>query len=117
MNVLDTYTVRLYMAGDAAEAKRVIRGICYEKGLCVTVERVDFIYTGGEEAGVAVGFVNYPRFPSSAGRIMSIARAVAEKLMPELNQKSALLVGSDKTEWITVDPPGALDGYRKGKES
>ena len=48
-----TTTIRfdIYMAGDLAQAKQVCREYCFEVGMCVHVEPVDFIYTGGEETG------------------------------------------------------------------
>lgn len=107
MKTIETYTARLYMAGDIDHAKRLIRDRVYQQGLCVTIEPTVFIYTGGEEAGFVVGFVNYPRFPSDPGQIFARAVEMAEQLVPALNQKSALVVGSDKTAWVTIEPPGA----------
>src|SRR5579864_1128188 len=103
---VQTYTVRIYMAGDIVEAKRLLRHECYREGLCVTIEPCDFIYTGGEEAGFVVGLLNYPRFPSEPVRIFERAKRIAEGLMPFLNQRSALLVSPDKTVWIQERPPG-----------
>lgn len=109
MSVVDTYFVRIYMAGPIERAKDVIRRECYYYGLCVTIEPTTFIYTGGEEAGVVIGFVNYPRFPSTPAEIFRRAEELAGKLIPEMNQKSALLVGADKTKWIKLTPPGATE--------
>ena len=103
-----TYTVRLFMAGDIEHAKRLLRAECYppNEGLCVTVEPTTFIYTGGEEAGFVVGFVNYPRFPSEPGRLFARAQEVAGRLIPALCQWSALLVAPDKTAWLNARPEG-----------
>lgn len=108
MSEVSTYTVRLYMAGDIAEAKRLLRAECYppNEGLCVTVEPTTFIYTGGEEAGFVVGFVNYPRFPSTPDALFQRARAIAERLIPALCQWAALLIAPDRTEWINTRPEG-----------
>lgn len=102
-----TYTVRLYMAGDIGDAKRLLRAECYppNEGLCVTVEACDFIYTGGEECGFVVGFLNYPRFPTSPEKLWERATGVAERLVGGLCQWSALLVASDKTAWLNTRPP------------
>jgi hypothetical protein len=64
-----TYAVRLYIAGDVETAKRWLRHECWREGLCVTIEPTTFIYTGGEEDGFVVGFVNYPRFPTDPAGI------------------------------------------------
>lgn len=49
---VDTYTARIYMAGDIEQAKVFMRKECYppNEGLCVTIEPTTFIYTGGEES-------------------------------------------------------------------
>jgi len=107
MNTVETYTVRLYMGGSLESAKEYIRNFVYHEGLCVTIEPTTFIYTGGEEAGVVIGFVNYPRFPADGPTIFARAMKMAQGLMPHLNQESALLVATDKTEWLRVEPPGA----------
>ena len=104
--LVDTYTVRLYMAGDINNAKQLLRAECYppNDGLCVTIEPTTFIYTGGEEAGFVVGFVNYPRFPKNPEAVYERAKAIAERLIPALSQWSALLVATDKTEWLNCRP-------------
>ena len=102
-----TYTIRAYLGGDIHAAKDVIRQHCYADGLCVTIEPTTFIYTGGEEDGFVVGFVNYPRFPSTKEELLSRARKMVADLLPRLNQRSALLVCPDISEWISVKPPGA----------
>ncbi len=102
-----TYTVSIHMAGDIEAAKNVIRRRCYNYGLCVTVTAALFIYTGGEESGFTVGLVNYPRFPATPDEIWQKATQLVAELLPACNQRSALIVAPDKTEWITIDPPGA----------
>lgn len=101
-----TYTVRLYMAGDIEQAKAALRRECYppNAGLCVTVEPTTFVYTGGEEAGFVVGFVNYPRFPSEPAALWRRAAGIAEWLAPDLCQWSALLVAPDRTAWLNLRP-------------
>lgn len=78
-----------------------------EEGLCVTVTPTTFVYTGGAEDGVAVGFVNHPRFPKSPEEIAARARVVALRLMDDLCQWSALVVAPDKTLWLTRRPEDA----------
>lgn len=103
-----TYTVRIYMAGDIDEAKRLLRRECYppNEGLCVTVEPCTFLYTGGEEQGFVVGLVNYPRFPKTPAALWERAEKIALHLIPALCQWSALLVAPDKTAWINLRPEG-----------
>ncbi len=105
-NELPTYTVRLYMGGDIAQAKAILRRECYSpnEGLCVTVEPTTFVYTGGEEAGFVVGFVNYPRFPTTPKELLARAEDIAHSLIIGLCQWSALVVAPDKTVWISHRP-------------
>lgn len=93
------------MAGNLAQAKQVCREYCFEVGLCVHVEPVDFIYTGGEEAGFKVGLINYPRFPTTEAALRDTAFALATRLMEMLCQHSFSLVGPVETEWFSRRPP------------
>lgn len=95
------YEVRVYVAGDSAEAKRICAHWCYEIGCCVTVTETEFIYTGGRETGAIVGMVNYPRFPDSRERIWSQAEQLAERLIVGLAQHSALVQGDEAAQWMT----------------
>lgn len=105
-STVGTVVVTIHMAGDFAETKRLLRKACYYQGLCVTVSAETFIYTGGEEEGVRIGLVNYPRFPSDISSIQDRAIALAEQLVVDLCQKTALVVGPVETVWITTEPPG-----------
>lgn len=111
MNTVSTHQVTIWMAGDLATAHRVCREHCYAEGACFTITPSKFIYTGGEEDGIAIGLANYPRFPSTYVETHDRARALATKLLSALNQRTCLLVGigvnGGLTEWLVVEPPGA----------
>lgn len=92
--------VVIYVAGDYDDARRICRGWC-ERGACVSVQRVAYIYTGGEEVGVAVRFINYPRFPVEPAELMRKARELAETLIHGLHQSSASIVGPKETIWLS----------------
>lgn len=64
----------------------------------------EFIYTAGLESGVAVGLVNYPRFPKSQDALLARALAVADFLMTDLYQWSALVVTPTETIWRNRRP-------------
>lgn len=81
--IVPTLQFSIYMAGDVAQAKQVCREHCFFVGLCVTVEPVDYIYTGGEEAGFRVGLINYPRFPTTSDDLRTKAFELADTLMIE----------------------------------
>lgn len=84
MSTVPTIRFDIFIAGDLAQAKQVCREYCFAVGLCVTVEPVAYVYTGGEEAGVRVGLINYPRFPSSEEAIAAHAVTLAADLMVRL---------------------------------
>jgi hypothetical protein len=96
-----TYWCRIYISGPQAVAEHVIRKSCLEEGLCVTIEPTKFIYTGGEETGVVVGLINYPRFPSDPIQIRKRAESLACVLLDQLHQHSVLIMDPTETRWIT----------------
>lgn len=99
-----TIRIDIFIAGDLHQAKQVCREWCMEAGACVTVEPVDYIYTGGEEAGVRVGFINYPRFPSDEPTITGRAKELADRLMHRLCQHSYSIVTPTETIWYSRRP-------------
>lgn len=104
MSTTETVRFDIFIAGDLAQAKQVCREFCFEQGLCVTVEPVAFIYTGGEESGVRVGLINYPRFPSDLERLRTRAHELADTLVQRLCQHSYSIVGPDVTAWVSRRP-------------
>ncbi|WP_211104312.1 hypothetical protein [Chromobacterium haemolyticum] len=96
-----THWAKIFMAGDIAIAKQTIRQFCMQKGLCVTVQPADYIYTGGEEAGFIVGLINYPRFPSTPEKIDSTAHALASDLMHVCCQHSYTIMTPQETNWFS----------------
>lgn len=97
----------IYMAGDLAQARQICREYCFKIGLCVHIELVDFIYTGGEEVGFKVGIINYPRFPVDETALHDTATALGIELMERLCQHSFSVVGAGETEWFSRRPPHA----------
>lgn len=105
-NSVPTHAVSIYIGGDLTEARRICREFC-QRGLCVTVEPLSFIYTNGEEVGVRVGLINYPRFPSTLDALDATARELAEALIVGLHQWTASIVGPHETVWLSRRPEGA----------
>lgn len=106
MNEVRTYTATIYIAGDLHDAKSCIRRFCMD-GLCVTVTPTTFIYTAGAEEGVAVGLINYPRFPKSDEEIWETAISLGSVLMDALCQRSFSVVAPDNTHWFTREEANA----------
>lgn len=107
MKTCPTYTAHIHIAGDIRQARQWLRKNFYEKGLCVTVIRQWFVYTGGEEKGMKISLRNYPRFPSTPDAITARAKVIAEALVVELCQRTALVEGPVDSDWISIEPPGA----------
>ena len=59
---------------------------CDKIGECVTITPTRFIYTKGNENGVVIGYINYPRFPKDKQVIEDNAVALAKELMMLANQ-------------------------------
>lgn len=106
LSEVETYRVRIEMAGNLQTAEQLLRKECYppNEGLCVTVTPTTFIYTGGQESGFSVGMINYPRFPTTKEALFTRAVVIAEKLIAELCQWSACVIADDKTVWINKRP-------------
>jgi hypothetical protein len=98
--LVETYWVKIYVAGDIKSIEESCRRFCMD-GLCVTVTPTKFIYTGGQEDGAEVGLVNYPRFPSTPEGINIRAEVLAEQLMKDCCQLSVLVVTPGKTTWFS----------------
>jgi hypothetical protein len=79
----------------------VVKDVCHEFvdeiGLCVTVTTTEFIYTGGEEPGAIIGFINYPRFPMEPDDLEDRIFALASRLKSCLGQLRVTIVMPDKT--------------------
>lgn len=98
---VQSYPVSIFIAGDYDEARDACQAFCDEVGLCVTVTRTTYIYTDGEQEGVIVGLIDYPRFPAEPREIWATAEALAHKLRDELFQESFTIQAPDKTMWFS----------------
>lgn len=104
MEIAPTIRFDIFIAGDHAQARQICREFCFAKGLCVTVEPVSYIYTGGEEDGVRIGLLNYPRFPTTEPALNKTAHELATVLMERLCQHSYSVVGDVRTERFSRRP-------------
>lgn len=97
----DTYKAEIYMAGDKSKARFHLQLMAAEKGMCASVESVDYVYTGGMESGFVVRLINYPRFQSDPKSIKDFAIRIAESLLKGLGQGSCSVVCSDETFFMS----------------
>ena len=101
---VETFTAQIYMAGEIDTARAVLRSYVNVIGLCVTLEPVEFIYTGGLETGIRVGLINYPKYPKVPLDIRAQALDLARWLREQLCQHSFSVVMSDETVWDSLRP-------------
>jgi hypothetical protein len=87
----------------SSDAAAIARSYCDAVGLGVTVTDTQFVYTGGQEPGVIVGLINYPRFPSDRETVLKHALALAVKLMLGLGQLRCTVVTDHETFCIEND--------------
>lgn len=95
------YTVIINLAGNYDDAVRICKSYCNKVGLCVTIERCNYIYTGGCEDGVKVTLINYPKFPSEGQKIYDTGIKLAHKLRKGLYQDSVLISDGTTTGLIS----------------
>lgn len=97
-----SYPVSIFIAAPSIfEAETICRDYCDATGFCVTVTETNYVYTGGEEAGVIVGLINYPRFPKQPAEIWARAEELAAVLRERLGQDSYTIQAPDKTVWFS----------------
>lgn len=95
------------------DAEKICQEFVDNKGQCVTVTATEFIYTKGKESGAAIGFINYPRFPSDSMQIKADAMSLAKELLVRLRQRRVSVVCNDKTFMMTNDD--LINTYTKNK--
>lgn len=97
----ETFTSEIFMAGDTDFARHFLQNLCAKEGLCVSLEKVDYVYTGGMERGFVVRLIQHPRFPENNSNIKEKAMRIAESLLLELGQGSCSVVCSDETIFMS----------------
>ena len=96
----ESHEIKIFIAGDIVQIKQVIREYCQETGFCVTVSPTTYIYTGGEEEGVVIGIINYPRFPSDSKAQFRRACYLAGRIKRKCNQSSFTVMSPERTWWF-----------------
>lgn len=99
MSMAKTYTYRIWVAGDYADAVRALKAWCDTRGDCYAIAPCEYIYSGGSESGVCVTRIDYGRFPESEESISVKVRALASNLADQLFQKSYSIEGPELTEY------------------
>lgn len=97
-----TYWAKIFIAGPLDQIEQICREFVLKQSLCVTVTPTKYIYVGGEETGVEIGLINYPRFPHEDGyEITDIAKELAHKIMEETHQGSYTVMSPNNTYYYS----------------
>ena len=100
--IVETYIVRIYISSCVEAVSQILSEYAFNNGACFTVEPTKFIYTGGQENGVVIGMVKYPKFEKSNTEIFNEAIKVAKIVLSKTFQRTCLVVASDETYWMEV---------------
>lgn len=85
------------------EAIKRVRAITDRGGVCVSITKVTFSYRGWDENGIAIGFINYPRFPEEAESIRKKAIDLGWELKDSLTQKRVSVVFAADTVMLSEE--------------
>lgn len=96
----ESFTARIYIAGSYEGALAACREWC-ERGACVSVSPAEYVYTRGQESGVVVTLINYPRFPKERSALEGEAIALARLLIKTLHQDTASVETLLATHWLS----------------
>jgi hypothetical protein len=97
----ETYALTIFIAGEWRTVCKAVRDYTNEVGFCVTITKTVYRFTGGWEDGVAIGLINYPRFPLTRCQLWEHAEAIAERVREAAGQDSYTIQAPDKTVWIS----------------
>jgi hypothetical protein len=92
---------------EGGEIRNIVQSYCNREGDCVTISKTDFIYRDGGENGVAIGFIQYPRFIRDEADILDRALRLAEKIMNRMQQCRVTVVCPDKTYMLSNESMAA----------
>ena len=92
--ICKTHVIKIYIAGDRNLARQYLQGYVMD-GACVSISEEEYIYTMGNETGIVVNLMNYPRFPKEPWLLLSQALTLGELLIENLHQGSCTVVDLD----------------------
>ena len=98
---IQSYWIYLYVGGNYETSERACRELCFPSGLCVTIEKIKYVFGGGSEDGVRVGFIQYPPFPEEEKVIMEKAIILGKQIAKANFQFSFTLVTPTKTMFFS----------------
>lgn len=109
MKTESTFQATIYMglkvrsSGDifsVEDVSKELRAFADSVGFCVSLTSTEFIYTDGQEPGVIVGIINYPRFPETPLSLRSKAIHIAAMLGKKFQQLRVSVVMPEATAML-----------------
>lgn len=86
-----------FLEWDFSSLENFIQNHVNDLGECITITPTRYIYTNGNENGVVIGYINYPRFPKDEAELIKRSLDLAEKLMFKFNQCRVTVTTPNKT--------------------
>ena len=90
-NKCETRVLKIYIAGDKNLARQILQEYVM-KGACVSISDEEYIYTMGNETGIVVNVINYPRFPKDSITLLNDTILLAHLLLEKMYQGSCTVV-------------------------
>jgi hypothetical protein len=79
------------------EVKLIVQNYVNNIGWCVTITPTEYYYTDGNEPGVIIGVINYPRFPKTIEILKTQTLELATILRTLLYQKRVSVIFPQET--------------------
>lgn len=98
---VDSFPVSLFIAGDYDKAVQSTREYCDKYPWCFTVTKTNYVYKDGQEDGVIIGLINYPRYTWTYDVIIQHAINLGKKLIVDLDQESFSIQDPYTTTWYS----------------
>jgi len=114
MTILESYNTQIWVGlrvgyTDEVHTLDEVRDLCdqYVNEIkdCVTITPTEFRYVDGNEPGVIVGYINYPRFPRTQEEIYGRTLQLAEILMYGLGQNRVTITTPDRSIMLEAEKP------------
>ncbi len=112
MKIVKSYNVQLWVGLKRGydgpvhtinEVQKICQNYVNDIGWCVTVTPTTFFYVNGNEPGVVIGMVNYPRFESTPEDITGKAIELGKIMMKKLGQFRVSITTPDETIMLSSD--------------
>lgn len=93
----DSLSTEVLIAGDFGTIRQVCREFAAKFHICLCPSPIEFVYDYGCEHGASVRLLNSPRNLKTEKEMLSLGDVLANKLMDQCVQKSAIVLNSGRT--------------------